>query len=436
MIARDDDSGNDLDAQITLNVEAGEVCYIRADAYGWSTGSYTLLIDGPAEGASYVDDFGDSFSEAATITIDENGVAGQTGEIGWAEDQDMFVFTAVATGKVEMDMTTPDSTLDSYLYVYDENFNRIARDDDSGAGTDAHVVFEVEAGCQYYIQADAWRNSIGTYSLELNGPASVEVQPETGVDPGDEIIVSAGDGQVEGWAVLVGAWDYAGEVNDLPECLTDVAVMQSTLIDTCGFNAEAIHTITDGESDISISVINEQFAWLQDNADGDDVVFFYYSGHGSCGNRIYANDNEALALPNDEYYTEAAMGAQLEQFEDGTTRIVVLDTCYSGGFANLGNTVGNTCVLASSSYNQSSWGQVTQFLPANAAGSVFSSWLTEAMADGGSLNVDINRNGRISMAEAFVYADSNIRLLTIGRNYQDPVMSLESSEFEIILATA
>jgi len=312
---------------------------------------------------------------------------------------------------------------------------QIARDDDSGGDTDAQVVFEVEAGCKYYVQADAWRNSIGMYHLELSGPAVAEVGPGDGGTSGDGTIVDAGDGQVEGWAVLIGAWDYAGEENDLYECATDVAVMQNTLVDTYGFTTDTIHTVTGGQSDISTSVINEEFTWLRANADGDDIVFFYYTGHGSCGDRIYTNDNEALALPNGEYYTEANLGTQLEQFADGTTKIVVLDTCYSGGFVNLGNTVSNTCVLASSTYNQSSWGQVAQFMPAGSAGSVFTSWLTRAMQDEGGLNVDTNQNGRVSMAEAFVYADSNIRLLTRGRNYQDPVMSLETAEFEIILAT-
>jgi len=437
-VAKDDDSGDDTDSRVSLNVQAGELYYIRADAYGKSTGSYTLLIDGPAEGATYVDDFGDSFSEASTITIDANGGAGQAGEIGWYQDQDMFVFTAIGAGTMQIDMATPDSALDSYLYIYDENMAQIVWDDDSGDGTDAQVVFEVKAGCRYYIQADAWRNSTGTYSLELTGPTAAEVEPDD--EPGDgdtdddDIIVDESDGLVEGWAVLIGAWDYYGQENDLYECATDVAMMQSVLIETYGFTTDTIHAITGGEDEISVSVINEEFAWLQSNADGDDVVYFYYTGHGSCGDRIYANDNEALALPNGEYYTEAAMGMQLEEFADGTTRIVVLDTCYSGGFANLGNTLSNTCVLASSSYNQSSWGQVTEFLPAGSAGSVFTSWLTRAMQDDGGLNVDTNQNGRVSMAEAFVYADSNIRSRTRGRNYQDPVMSSETSEFEIILA--
>ena len=101
--------------------------------------------------------------------------------------------------------------------------------------------------------------------------------------------------------------------------------------------------------------------------------------------------------------------------------------------ANLGNTVSNTCVLASSSYYQTSWGRVDQFLPEGASGSVFTSWLVAALLDDGSANVDTNQNGRISLAEAFAYADLNIGALTWGRYRQDPVMTPTTGEFEIAL---
>jgi len=211
-------------------------------------------------------------------------------------------------------------------------------------------------------------------------------------------------------------------------------MMQNALIDTYGFSTDAIHAITGGPGDISNSIIDEEFSWLHDNADGDDIVFFYYGGHGTSGDRLYLNDNEAFDLPSDEYYTEDRLETQLSLFEESTTRIVVLDTCYAGGFANIGNTVPNTSVLASSTYYQSSWGYVAQFVPQGASGSVFTSWLAEAMRDDGSLNVDTNLNGQISMAEAFAYADRNIRSVTWGRYYQDPVMSPVTGEFDIVLS--
>ncbi len=432
-IAWDDDSGEGTDARITLNVEAGQEYYIRVGGYRRSTGSYTLVLDGPSEGETYIDDFGDSFEEATVLTLDDNGEADQTGEIGWSQDQDMFVFTAVNSGTMQIDMTTPNSELDSFLFVYDENQKCITWDDDGGEGTDAQVTFEVVAGSQYYIRADAWRYSIGTYHLELSGSVVTEIPPDDGNDDVPDAESNPGDGQVEGWAVLLGAWDYEGEVNDLYECAVDVEAMQSVLVDTYHFDTDSIHVLTGGQGDITSSVIETEFSWLQENADGDDIVFFYYTGHGASGQMLYQDDNESLALPDGEYYTQHDLQTELEQIEDGATKIVVLDTCYSGGFAELSNTVSNTCVLASSAYYQSSWGRVEQFLPEGGRGSVFSSWLVTAMQDDGSLLVDSNQNGQISMREAFQYAYAQVTFLTRGRNYQSPIMSPATGEYEILL---
>ena len=166
------------------------------------------------------------------------------------------------------------------------------------------------------------------------------------------------------------------------------------------------------------------------------IVFLYYSGHGTPGGSYQRNDNEALSLPSGQSYRERELKAQLRQFGDSTTRILVLDTCFSGGFAGLANIYPNTCVLASSRYNQSSWGQVDHLLPAGASGSVFTSWLTRAMQDDGSLGVDVNMNSRISMTEAFAYARRNIGSLTTWWQSQNPVLRPKTEEFEIILTSA
>ncbi|MBN1845431.1 MAG: PPC domain-containing protein, partial [Sedimentisphaerales bacterium] len=113
------------------------------------------------------DDIGDSFRTAQVLTLDDDLSAVVQSQIDGRRDKDMFVFTAPADGQLQIDMTTPGSELDSYLYLYDSRGHRLAEDDDSGEGTDARIVFTMEAGSQYYIRADAFRRSTGSYTLKL-----------------------------------------------------------------------------------------------------------------------------------------------------------------------------------------------------------------------------------------------------------------------------
>ncbi len=429
-IARDDDGGDGTDARIVINAEAGNTYYIRADAYRRSVGEYNLVIDAPAENEIYTDDFGDDFDDATVIAIGLEGSASVVGQIGQRGDQDMFVYTAGGDGTAVIDMRADGSGLDSYIYVYNSDFRRIARNDDGGDGVDAQASFEVAAGEQYYIRADSWRVSIGDYVLELTGPGSGVIEEEPPADPGDgddeeveEVVEEVvGDGVVNRWAVLVGSWDYPGQINDLPELVADVEMMYEALVGNYGFSTDSVHIITGGEDDISSAIINQEFAWLQEKSDGDDIVLFYYTGHGSSGNREYINDNEALDLPNGDLYTESELAGQLQGFNEGVGRIVILDACYSGGFVELANTVANTCVMTSSAYHQISWGRVEEWLPAGAAGSVFTSWLVEGMLSVGDYSVDVDRDGFVSMAEAFSFADLNVNAVTFGWNRQDPEM--------------
>ena len=89
-------------------------------------------------------------------------------------------------------------------------------------------------------------------------------------------------------------------------------------------------------------MIDQQLASLRQSADADDVILFYYSGHGDFGTRVDVDDDECLDLPNGDDYTEAELQAQLQLFAASTQKIVILDSCYSGGFLGLSRTCSNT----------------------------------------------------------------------------------------------
>ncbi len=447
LVARDDDSGSGTDALVLIQVTAGESYYVRADAFRSSTGDYTLSIDGPSTGEAYADDYGDNFEDATLIEVDDYGNAIIVGLIGHIGDQDLFVYTATTDGQLQIDMKAADSPLDAYLYVYDSSGRLIARNDDSAKGTfDSQIIIEVVAGEQYFIQADAWHKSIGAYELTLTGPVpesettesvapdepDITLEPDGSTDIIDTEL--SGDGQVEGWAVLVSAIDYPGSQNDLASSQVNLDQMYQTLIDVYGFSSDSIHTLSGDGTVVNSTAINTEIVWLATQADGNDLVIFYYSGHGSYGASYQRDDNEALSLPSGESYSETQLATQLNEINSEANKVVILDACFSGGFTSLCSRVSQTWVLASSAYNQYSWDTVSQFMPEGETGSVFTSWLVTAMNDTGSLNVDIDQNGRVSLAEAFNYADRMINRLTgFGYNNQNPVMSPGNVDLDLIL---
>lgn len=164
MIASDDDSGTGLNSRTQIDVVAGRTYYVRADAYGSSTGAYQLGFS-----TAVVDDHGNDFNHATRISLNSGGAGTQAGNIEQNGDQDMIRFVATQTGRMTIAQNaTSGSNLDTYLYVYDANGNMIASDDDSGPGYNSLVQIDVVAGRTYYVRADAYSTSTGAYQLSFS----------------------------------------------------------------------------------------------------------------------------------------------------------------------------------------------------------------------------------------------------------------------------
>jgi hypothetical protein len=73
--------------------------------------------------------------------------------------------------RIQVDVTS--SVFDAYAIIADSSGNALARDDDSGGGTNARIVFRVPANAAYRIIANTYRQgSYGQYTLsvrELSG---------------------------------------------------------------------------------------------------------------------------------------------------------------------------------------------------------------------------------------------------------------------------
>lgn len=146
-------------------------------------------------------------------------------------------------------------------------------------------------------------------------------------------------------AILIGINQYHGadlqHTNDLRGCLTDVELQRELLIYRFGFQPEDIVTLTNSQAtrqNIESALVNHIF----DQAKGDDIVIFHFSGYGSKV-RLNATDINGDNLQNSlvpfDSMALGEMGEVNDILEENlwsgwraipTENIItVLDTCYT-----------------------------------------------------------------------------------------------------------
>ncbi len=440
------------DAQVQFYVEADKNYYILA--YGRrSVGSYQLLIDQPDQDSPVWEDhdFSNRIKTADTDSLDfiDDYESTVYGGIYPVRDQDIFKITIPYSGTYSIDMSTPDSILDSYLLLYNYRYRVVARNDDiSYADTDSYIEFEAQEGDVFYIRADAWRGSIGTYELTVScledyEPLVTDTDSDSDVDP----LLLAGDisnsqqdtnttettGSSEGqtWLLAVAGTDYHGYANSLSGPAVDVEIVSTIATDQFGVDSDHSRIICGGD-DLTYASFEAGVNWLAASASADDLVLIYYSGHGQYGSSYYLNDNEELLLPDNSIVSENTMAAWVSRINPAASKIVIIDSCYSGGFTSIAGALEKTAVISSSGHDQSAWDEVSSYYPSAdiTSGGIFSNWLRYGFAG----YADTNNDGRVSFLEAFNYTDLNINLSTgTGWNNQDPQINT-SIDLDQILA--
>jgi hypothetical protein len=155
--------------------------------------------------------------------------------------------------------------------------------------------------------------------------------------------LSKGDGEPSGpaptfgtgnrWAVLVGVNEYQDETNygQLHVCVKDVHAIREQLIGG-GFDPDRIRLLTDQTVELPTKAnILVALKAVADATEPDDLLLFYYSGHGDeTGGESYlvARDGRRLVLGD----TAVSVSRVKEIMEGAAARakVIVLDACHSG----------------------------------------------------------------------------------------------------------
>jgi TolB protein len=232
------------------------------------------------------------------------------------------------------------------------------------------------------------------------------------------------------WAVVIGVNEYSypnknargGPGNSAKD-------MYDILVNYMNFPSDHVHLLIDkvsaSDDDVARATVEREFRWLQTIAIPEDVVVFYYAGHGAqsptLGNEyIIMHDGE---MRDDEFTIETNK-------IESKNLLVILDTSYSGGFVTDAQTLwqgiwgiipswtdlasetpSSRIILTSCAENVGPWLgsrplRDAQELPywSPDAGWRYEMVFTHLLATGFKGRADSNKDGKVTVEEAFRFA--------------------------------
>jgi WD40 repeat protein len=235
-------------------------------------------------------------------------------------------------------------------------------------------------------------------------------------------------------ALLIGVSQYGEGIPPLSSALNDVEAMQRVLQNPNLGGFEQVERLLNPDMTAMRQAIQKLFK----GASKDDLVLFFFSGHGITNDQ----DHLYLATKNTakDDFEATAVDASFIQGQSSNCyakrQVLILDACYSGAIAQGWRTksVGvdikkqlgaeGRVVLTSSSATQTSFEQEGSTL------SLYTQYLIEGIETGAA---DTNNDGNIYVQELHAYAKAKVQAV---KPKMTPEIILDKEGFNILLANA
>jgi len=285
-------------------------------------GQYALVIDqadaqGPAERPNR-DVANLAFGRAVDGTLEAGDLELEAGEY-----EDLYVFDGAAGDSIRVELTS--TAFDTYVMLTTPDGDVIANDDHEGSTDRSVVEFDLPQSGRYRVAATSYEaGETGPYRLLVN------VRPGSSQDAR---VVSAG-GRTFG--VFIGISDYPGTANDLDFTADDAVRVHDAMARGGAMRAQDSFTLTDANA--TTARLRDAIASIAAEAGPDDTFVLFYSGHGNRLERASGPDmfdpdslDETIEL-YDGPLRDDELRILLEPLRAGTM-LLLLDSCFSGGFA-------------------------------------------------------------------------------------------------------
>ncbi|MFC7379750.1 caspase family protein [Brevundimonas sp. GCM10030266] len=231
---------------------------------------------------------------------------------------DRYTFSGRRGERVEVELTS--SAFDAYTIVRSPSGEQFDNDDGED-GTDSRQQLILPEDGEYEVQVTSYQpGETGSYRFT--------------VEPGRESVrQAAAPGGRRIFAVMVGVSDYGGASSNL-DFTDEDAVKLAEALEQGGSLNEASVVLTNAQA--TVEGVRSAFARVAAEAGPDDMFLFFFSGHGNqtevAASGIEPDGKSETLVLRDGEISDVEMG---EMFSRLNTRLslLVIDACYSGGFA-------------------------------------------------------------------------------------------------------
>jgi hypothetical protein len=326
--ANDDDPDNGLNSRIVVRLPATGRYTILATSYApRETGAYTLAISEAAAGTA-VTEGSRSRSRRAdgppdpVIQLGSNQggtLANGDERLGSGEFVDSYRFQGRRGQRVAISVES--GAFDTYAILYTPDGAQIDNDDRTPGNTNALIERVLPADGEYRLSVTSYRpGETGAYQLSVTesaGPPRI-----ANVQGGPRV-----------FGVFVGISDYGGTGNNDLAFTDDDATDLAAALRQQGVLNPASVVLTNAEG--TVEGIRNAVARVGQQAGPNDLFMFFYSGHGQQEDTAVSatepdGRNETLAVI-DGSITDDQLAEWLRPIRARMT-MVILDSCYSGGF--------------------------------------------------------------------------------------------------------
>ncbi|WP_339913045.1 pre-peptidase C-terminal domain-containing protein [uncultured Brevundimonas sp.] len=319
-----DDADGTTDSRLRVTLPADGPYRIVATSYAaGEMGPYQLSVladTGPtrAEPASRPDE---RASAGGRITVGQT-VAGTLGSgdetLDSGEYVDTYRFTGQRGQRVAVELTS--SAFDAYTILRTPSGEQ-RENDDGEDGTDSRLETVLTEDGDYEVMVTSYAaGETGSYRFSVN-PSRGSAR-QASVQSGARV-----------FAVMVGVSDYGGAQNDLPYTDEDARKLGEVLEREGVLNPASV-VLTNAQA--TVGGVRSAFARVAAEAGPDDMFLFFFSGHGDQADTAVSGvepdgRSESIVL-RDGQISDVEMSGLFASLHTRLS-LLVLDSCFSGGFA-------------------------------------------------------------------------------------------------------
>ncbi|HYD27500.1 pre-peptidase C-terminal domain-containing protein [Brevundimonas sp.] len=323
----DDDAGveDSRDSRLLITLPADGEYRISATSYApKESGAYRLaVLDGAGVSAPRPPSEAPSSrsAEGGRVTLGEavsGALAGGDDTLDSGEYVDNYRFSGRRGQRVTVDLTS--SAFDAYTMVITPSGEQFDNDDGED-GTNSRQDLVLPEDGDYQVRVTSYRpGETGSYRFSV----------EAGHEPPRQAAVAGG---ARVFALMVGVSDYEGDADDLPFTDEDARKLAEVLQRDGSLNDASI-VLTNAEA--TVAGVRAAFARVAAQAGPDDMFLFFFSGHGDQEPTAVTGlepdgKSETLVLV-DGAISDAELGRLFASL-DTRLALLVVDACFSGGFA-------------------------------------------------------------------------------------------------------